>query len=150
MAMPLFEKAVRYSRGTNPSEFHQTLENKATEVVFAGLEEGHLALFVRGFVADATGKVAAERYDNVDTVDSAIGYFLGLNDHIKEHMRTHNTWEKMGYRRAAYKFVQMEVEAHPDAAGSPIAEVEIDVRGRVRWVSRGACRFRVGPRGGSR
>jgi hypothetical protein len=84
LAKSPYEKAVQHSRETNPGDFHKTLENKATEVVFAGLQEGHLVLFVRGFVADSVGKVAPEFYDDLDTVNEQIGYFLGLNDHISE------------------------------------------------------------------
>lgn len=139
LAMPPYEKAIQHSRETNPDDFHKTLENKATEAVFAGVQEGHVVLFVRGFVADSTGKVTSELYDDMDTVNSQIGYFLGLNDHIKEYVTQHKTWERMGYRRAARKFVQMEIQAHPDLARPPIAEVEIDAQGKVHWVTRGPC-----------
>jgi hypothetical protein len=64
-----------------------------------------------------------------------------LNDHIKEYVNTHKTWERTGYRRAAYKFVQMEIKAHPDLASSPIAEIEIDAHGKVHWLTRGDVSF---------
>jgi hypothetical protein len=33
----------------------------------------------------------------------------------------------------------MEVEAHPDLAGPPISELEIDEEGHVHWLDKGAC-----------
>lgn len=139
LAMPPYEKAIQHSLETNPDDFHKTLENKATEVVFAGVQEGHVVLFVRGFVADSTGKVTSELYDDMDTVNPQIGYFLGLNDHIKKYVSLHKTWERIGYRRAARKFVQMEIQAHPDLARPPITEIEIDAQDKVHWITRGAC-----------
>jgi hypothetical protein len=38
----------------------------------------------------------------------------------------------------------MEIEANPDVAGPPISELEIDDRGTVHWISRGACDAREG------
>jgi hypothetical protein len=33
----------------------------------------------------------------------------------------------------------MEVEAHPDLAGLPISELQIDKDGHVHWLDKGAC-----------
>jgi hypothetical protein len=33
----------------------------------------------------------------------------------------------------------MEFKANPYLAGAPISELEIDERGSVQWISRGAC-----------
>ena len=98
-----------------------------------------MALLVRGFLADSAGRVTIERYESLDAPSSPIGYFSGLNDHIKAYVQSHDGWKSTGYRRAARQFVEMEIKAHPNLAGPPISEVEIDGKGRVNWLSQGAC-----------
>jgi hypothetical protein len=134
-----YERAVRHIRDKDPSDFRRTIENRPTEVIFAGLQGNHLALFVRGLVSDTNGRVTPERYESTDTAKSSIGYFAGLNRHIREHVSSHGQWERLGYPAAARQFVEMEISANPDLAGPPISELEIDSRGTVRWISRGAC-----------
>ena len=134
-----YEAAVRHIRDTDPGEFSRTIEHKPTEVIFAGVLKGHLALFVRGFVSDAKGRIATERYESWDTPNSSIGYFAGLNRHIREQVKPRSQWERLGYPEAARQFVEMEINANPDLAGPPISELEIDERGMVHWISRGAC-----------
>lgn len=134
-----YEAAVRYIRETDPSEFSRTIENKPTEVIFAGLLKGHVTLFVRGFIADPQGKITTERYESSDTPDSSIGYFAGLNGRIRERVKPFSQWERLGYAEAARRFVEMEISANPDLAGLPISELEIDDHGKVHWISRGAC-----------
>lgn len=134
-----YARAVRHIRDTDPDDFRRTMENKPTEVIFAGLQGSHLALFVRGLVSDTKGRVTTERYESTDAAKSSIGYFAGLNRHIREHVNSHGHWEHLGYPAAARQFVEMEIQANPDLAGPPISELEIDGRGTVRWISRGAC-----------
>jgi hypothetical protein len=134
-----YERAVRHIRDADASDFGRTIENKPTEVIFAGLQWGHLTLLVRGLVSDSKGRVATERYESTDTANSSIGYFAGLNRHIRKHVNSHDQWEHLGYLAAAREFVETEIKANPDLAGPPISELEIDDRGRVHWISRGAC-----------
>jgi hypothetical protein len=137
-----YETAVHHIRETDPSEFSRTIENKPTEVIFAGLLKGHVTLFVRGFVADAQGKISTERYESSDTPNSSIGYFVGLNGRIRERVKPFSQWERLGYAEAARQFVEMEISANPELAGLPISELEIDGHGTVHWISRGACDMR--------
>jgi hypothetical protein len=137
-----YEAAVRHIRETDRAEFGRMIENKPTEVIFAGLLKGHVTLFVRGFVSDPQGKITTERYESSDTPNSSIGYFVGLNSHIRERVKPFIQWERLGYAEAARRFVEMEIEANPDLVGPPISELEIDDRGRVHWISRGACEVR--------
>ena len=134
-----YEAAVRHIRETDTGEFRRTIENRPTEVIFAGLLKGHLTLYVRGFVADPQGKITTERYESSDTPNSSIGYFVGLNGHIRERVKPFSQWEHLGYAEAARRFVEMEISANPDLAGLPISELEIDGHGTVHWISRGAC-----------
>ena len=134
-----YENAARSIRGEQPDNFAQTIANKATEVIFAGLEKGRLALIVRGLVADATGKVSLERSESTAPSYARVGYFLGLNGHIRAHLKSHPDWAKGDYVQLARRFVEIEVEAHPDLAGPPISELEIDEEGHVHWLDKGAC-----------
>lgn len=139
LAKAPYERAAHRIREVDPVNFRKTVENKPTEVIFAGLHDGRLTLFVRGLVADANGRATTERYQSTDTADSPIGYLAGLNRHIREYVNSHSHWEGLGYRDVARQFVEMEIKANPDLAGPPISELEINGRGAVRWISRGAC-----------
>jgi hypothetical protein len=134
-----YEVAVRSIREEEPDNFAQTIANKATEVVFAGIQDGHVALIVRGLVADAAGKVRVERFESTAPSYARAGYFLGLNGHIRAHIKSHPDWTKEDYLKLAHRFVEMEVEAHPDLAGLPISELQIDKNGHVQWMEKGAC-----------
>jgi hypothetical protein len=134
-----YEVAVRSIREGQPANFAQTLANKPTEVVFAGIQDGHVALIVRGLVADAAGKVRVERFESTTPSYARAGYFLGLNGHIRAHIKSHPDWTKEDYLKLAHRFVEMEVEAHPDLAGLPISELQIDKNGHVQWLEKGVC-----------
>jgi len=134
-----YEVAVRSILEEQPDNFAQTIANKATEVIFAGIQNGHLALIVRGLVANAAGKISLERSESTAPSYSREGYFLGLNGYIRAHLKSHPDWAKGDYVQLARRFVEMEVEAHPDLAGPPISELQIDKRGNVHWLDKGAC-----------
>jgi hypothetical protein len=134
-----YERAIRHIRDADPSDFGRTLENKATEVIFAGIQNGQIALIVRGLVVNSAGKVSVERSESTAPSYSRVGYFLGLNGHIRAHVKSHPDWVKEDYVKLAHRFVEMEMEAHPDLAGPPISELQIDKDGHVHWLDKGAC-----------
>jgi hypothetical protein len=134
-----YERAVRHIRDADPGDFGRTVENKATEVIFAGILNGQIALIVRGLVVNSAGKISAERSESTAPSYARVGYFLGLNGHIRAHVKSHPDWAKADYVKLAHRFVEMEVEAHPDLAGPPISELEIDKEGHVHWLDKGAC-----------
>jgi hypothetical protein len=134
-----YERAIRHIRDADPSDFGRTVENKATEVIFAGIQNGQIALIVRGLVVNSAGRVTVERSESTAPSYSRVAYFLGLNGHIRAHVKSHPDWAKGDYVKLAHRFVEMEVEAHPDLAGPPISELEIDEEGHVHWLEKGAC-----------
>jgi hypothetical protein len=134
-----YEAAIRRIREVSAQDFARTAVNQPTEVIFAGVQNGQVALVVRGFIADSEARVTVERYDNVGPENPGIGYFIGLNQRIRTYIGLNPDWTKMGYSKAARRFVQMEIEAHPDLAGPPISEVEIESTGKLKWLSLGAC-----------
>ena len=134
-----YQRAIRHILDADPSDFSRTVENKATEVIFAGIENGQIALIVRGLVVNSARKVSVERSESTAPSYSRVGYFLGLNGHIRAHVKSHPDWAKGDYVKLAHRFVEMEVEAHPDLAGPPISELEIDEEGHVHWLDKGVC-----------
>jgi hypothetical protein len=134
-----YERAVRSIRDGQPGKSAQTVANKPTEVVFAGIQNGHIALFVRGLVADSVGNISVERFESTAPSYGRTGFFLGLNGHIRAYMKAHPNCEKEDYAKAAHQFVEMEIEAHPDLAGQPISEVEVDEEGHLHWLAKGVC-----------
>jgi len=137
-----YERAVRSIREKQPADFAQTVANKPTEVVFAGIQNGRVALMVRGLEADLAGRIRVERYESIAPSYPRTGYFLGLNGHIRAYVRAHPDWVRGDYAAAAHRFVEMEIAAHPDLAGPPISELEIDQYGHVHWLDKGMCNIR--------
>jgi hypothetical protein len=142
MARRPYERAARAIRDSQPADFAETIANKPTEVVFAGIQDGEPGLIVRGLEADSTGKVRVERFESTAPSYARIGYFIGLNGHIRSYMKSHPDWAKEDYAKVAPRFVELEIEAHPDLAGLPVSVLQIDNTGDVVWLAKGACNAR--------
>jgi hypothetical protein len=134
-----YEEAVRGIRKKDPADFAQTIANKPTEVIFAGIQDGEVGLIVRGLIADYSGKIRIERFASTAPSFGRIGYFIGLNGHIRSYMKSHPEWANEDYAELAPRFVELEIEAHPDLAGLPVSALQIDNKGDVVWLAKGAC-----------
>lgn len=134
-----YEEAVRSIREGQTGRSAHTVSNTATEVVFAGIQDGRVALFVRGLVVDSAGRISVERLESTAPAYSRTGFFLGLNGHIRAYLKAHPDWEKEDYAKLGRQFVELEIAAHPDLAGPPISEFELDGDGKTRWLATGAC-----------
>ena len=134
-----YEEAVTRIRKRDPSDFANTIANKPTEVVFAGIQDGEIGLIVRGLVADSAGKIKVERFESTAPHFARIGYFMGLNGHIRSYIKSHPEWAKEDYAKLAPRFVELEIEAHPDIAGLPVSALQINNKGDVVWLAKGAC-----------
>jgi hypothetical protein len=139
MARKPYERAVRRMRLSQPADFVKTMANKPTEVVFAGIQDGEPGLIVRGLETDALGKIRIERFESTAPSYTRIGYFIGLNGHIRAYIKSHPDWGKEDYTRLAQRVVELEIEAHPDLAGLPVSALQIDNKGDVVWLDKGAC-----------
>jgi hypothetical protein len=139
MARKPYEEAVTRIRRGDPSDFAHTITNKPTEVVFAGIQDGEIGLIVRGLVADSAGKIRVERLESTAPHFGRIGYFMGLNGHIRSYIKSHPEWAKEDYAKLAPRFVELEIEAHPDIAGLPVSALQINNKGEVVWLAKGAC-----------
>jgi hypothetical protein len=134
-----FQEAVSRIRKGDPADFANTIANKPTEVIFAGIQNGEIGLIVRGLVADSSGNVRVERFESTAPSFRRIGYFMGLNGHIRSYIKSHPEWAKEDYAKLAPRFVELEIEAHPDLAGLPVSALQIDNKGDVVWLAKGAC-----------
>jgi hypothetical protein len=134
-----YEKAVTGIRKGNPEDFAKTIANKPTEVIFAGIQDGEPGLIVRGLVADSNGKIRVERFESTAPSYGRMGYFIGLNGHIRSYLKSHPDWAKNDYAKLAPRFVELEIEAHPDLAGLPVSALQIDNKGEIVWLAKGAC-----------
>ena len=139
MARKPYEEAVTIIRREDPSDFANTMANKPTEVIFAGIQNGEIGLIVRGLTADSAGKVKVERFESTAPSFRRIGYFMGLNGHIRSYIKSHPEWAKEDYAKLAARFVGLEIEAHPDLVGLPVSALQIDNKGDVVWLAKGAC-----------
>ncbi len=136
MARKPYEQAVGNIRRV---ENAKTIANQPTEVIFAGIQDGEIGLIVRGLVTDSGGNIRVERFESTAPSYSRIGYFVGLNGHIRSYMKSHPDWSKEDYAKTAPRFVELEIEAHPDLAGFPVSALQIDHKGDVVWLAKGAC-----------
>jgi hypothetical protein len=139
MARIPYERAVRGIRENQRADFVKTIANKPTEVVFAGIQNGEPGLIVRGLEADSAGRIKVERLESVAPTYPRMGYFIGLNGHIRAYIKSHPDWGKEDYDKIAPRFVELEIEAHPNLAGLPVSALEIDNKGVVVWLEKGAC-----------
>lgn len=137
-----FERAIRAIRNQQPAEYASTIANKPTEVIFAGIQNGQVGLIVRGLTANSDGKIAAERLETTAPTYRRLGYFVGLNGHIRAYITAHPDWLRDNYSELAPKLAELEIRAHPEAAALPVSAVPLDNRGVVVWLSKGACEVR--------
>ena len=134
-----YERAVRHIRSVDKNKFNGEVHDELTEVVFAGLQDGHVALIVRGMLTDSSGRIRFQRLESVSPSYTRAGYFLGLNGHIRSHIKTHPHWANEDYTELAHRFVDLEIKAHPELASPPISELQIEKDGNVHWLDKGAC-----------
>jgi len=140
MSRKPYRAAVLKLREEKKSNPYGRLADEEVQTVFAGIQDGHLALMVRGLRMDEAGKMISESLETSAPDYVRIGFFLGLNRRIRSYVGNYPDWEAdSDLATLASRFVKMEIEAHPGLAGLPISELELDHDGNVRWIAKGAC-----------
>jgi len=134
-----YRRALMSLRKNQHGRSSPGLETERIEAVFAGLQDGQLALIVRGLAAAPDGNVLVERFESSAPTYQRIGFFLGLNKHIRSYIRAHPDWHQQDFAELASRLVQMEIDAHPKLAGPPISEFEVDQDGNGHWLAPGVC-----------
>jgi hypothetical protein len=135
LARPSYERAIRRAREKQLTGSTY----QPTQVIFAGRQDGRIALIVRAMEGDSNGHTRFERFDSIGFASGPTAYFLGLNGHIRAYIKSHPDWVHQDLAKLAHQFVEMEIKAHPDLVGLPISELEIDEKGNVRWLEHGVC-----------
>ena len=131
---------AQFLRANEPQFYADMVANSGGELVmvaFAGAQKGNPSIFVRGFKIDANGGLTAISYNVVAPND--LGFFAGFTETIKAYIKAHPQWTKMDRVSAARRFVQMEIDAHPEGVGAPVSILTIDKLDRQKWISPGLC-----------
>jgi hypothetical protein len=132
---------AQYLQQKEPDFYRDLTNSNAGElimVVFAGPEGGSPAIFARGYKLDASGGITPVSLDVTEDNNGA-GFFGGANQQIAAYIKTHADWDKGDKVKAAHKFVQLEIAAHPDWVGPPISVVTVNGRDQQKWVNPGVC-----------
>ena len=114
-------------------------------VVFAGPEAGSPSIFARGYKLDPSGGLTPISLDVTEDNNGA-GFFGGAASEIAAYLKAHPNWQDMDKVKAARKFVQLEIAAHPDWVGPPVSVVTINRLDQQKWVNPGVCKVPAGSR----
>jgi hypothetical protein len=132
---------AQYIRQNEPKFYSEMMNSSGGElviVIFVGTQDGHSAIFARGYKLDGAGGITPLSVD-VTEDKAGVGYFAGANQAIAAYVKANKKWQKMDKVEAAKKFVQMEIDAHPQWVGPPISILTVNHLDQEKWVSRGVC-----------
>ncbi len=126
----------------NEPEFFAELTNsnggELIMVVFAGPDAGNASIFARGYKLDANGAITPVSLD-VSESNNGAGFFGGANQEIAAYLKKHPHWDSEDKVKAARKFVELEIKAHPQWVGPPVSVLSINHLDQQKWVSPGVC-----------
>jgi hypothetical protein len=140
---------AQYLRQNEPDFYGELTNSNGGElimVVFAGPEAGIPSVFARGYKLDANGGLVPVSLD-VDEDNNAAGFFGGVNQQIAAYIKQNPNWDFGDKVKAARKFVQMEIKAHPRWVGPPVSVVSIDRLDQQKWANPGVCTVTTGQQG---
>ncbi len=132
---------AQYIQQNEPRFYGELIKSNGGEfviVVFAGSEAGNPSIFARGYKLGADGSIVPVSLD-VTEKNNGAGFFGGANGQIATYVKTHPHWQQMDKVKAAHKFVQMEIAAHPDWVGPPVSVMTINRLDQQKWVNPGVC-----------
>ena len=134
--------AARFMREREPAVFSQIRNRDMFDVFFAGTSNGQLMILSRGFRVSTDGTIWSEKDESRSQPGlPAIGVILaGSRKHIVAYLQNHPDWaNRIDIVLAVKAFLQLEVDANPEAVGPPISILEID-QGKICWIARGECK----------
>jgi len=132
---------AQYIRLNEPQFYADLLNGNGGEfviVIFAGTQDGHSAIFARGYKLDPNGGIKPLSV-NVTEDNAGVGFFAGSNQAIAAYVKANPKWQKMDRVAAAKKFVQLEIDAHPQWVGPPISTLTVNHLDQEKWISKGVC-----------
>jgi hypothetical protein len=131
---------AQYLHDNEPKFYKATFSRNGGEfaiAVFAGTEHGKPVAYARGFKIQSDGSIKAVSND-IDG-KKASGFFAGFNQQIAAYLKANKKWSHMDTVVAARKFVDLEIAAHPDGVGPPIAILTVNHAGKQKWINSGVC-----------
>lgn len=131
----------QYLQQNEPQFYRELINSNGGElviVVFAGTEAGNSAIFARGYKLNSNGGIDPVSLD-VTEDNSGEGFFGGATGEIAAYIKKHPNWQEGDKVKAARKFVQMEITAHPEWVGPPISLVTINPLDQQKWIDPGVC-----------
>jgi len=134
----------------NESEFFAELTNsnggEIIMVAFAGPDAGGASIFARGYKLDADGGITPVSLDVTESNNGG-GFFGGANQQIAAYLKKHPNWDTGDKVKAARKFVEIEIKAHPEWVGPPVSVLTINHLDQQKWVDPGVCTVPAGQQG---
>jgi hypothetical protein len=140
---------AQYLRQNEPDFYGELTNSNGGElimVVFAGPQAGSASIFARGYKLDTNGGLVPVSLD-VSENNNGGGFFGGANGQIAAYLKTHPNWQQMDTVKAARKFVQMEIKAHPEWVGPPVSVMTINRLDEQKWTNPGVCAVPPGQQG---
>jgi hypothetical protein len=134
-------EVAQYLREHEPQFYGELTSRTGGElvmVIFAGTENGNSAIYARGYKLDSNGEIVPVSV-NVTENRAGAGFFAGSNQAIAAYIKANKKWEKMDSVSAARKFVQLEIEAHPEWVGPPVSIMAINKLDQQKWINPGVC-----------
>jgi len=141
---------AQYLRQSEPQFYRELAGGNGGElimVVFAGPEAGSPSIFARGYKLDGEGGLTPVSMD-VTEANNGAGFFGGAAGEIAAYLKAHPKWQDMDKVAAARKFVQLEIAAHPEWVGPPVAILTINRLDQQKWASPGVCHAPPGAKKG--
>jgi hypothetical protein len=134
----------------NEPQFYGELTNsnggELIMVVFVGPDAGNAAIFARGYKLDAGGGITPVSLDVTEDNNGA-GFFGGANGQIAAYVNKNPNWDHEDPVKAARKFVEMEIKAHPEWVGPPVSVLTVNRLDQQKWVNPGVCTVPAGQQG---
>lgn len=119
-----------------PLNFERDFGNKGggMDIVFFGYENGRPVMITRRIGRRDYSRRRLE-YPG-DFPNSPFGaVYMGQHDSINRFRVANPGWQRMGLEKAMRRFIQMEIEEHPETVGPPIDILVIDNSG-ARWIQK--------------
>jgi hypothetical protein len=146
------EKEFSLLKKYSPAEFAQLIKEKGdfAGAVFAGMEDGQVNAFARGFRISETGSLEPDDRDTTQLPDAQIT--MGQSEKISDYHTAHPKWYQEaisdgGLAKLAEYMIGLEIAERPDMVGPPISILELNHSALLvnpngviaHWIKPGVC-----------
>jgi hypothetical protein len=124
------KRMADYIRVANPDYYSRVSVGKEfliSSVFFAGLQDEKLWVFGRELRMEEDGSIRVASGNVQFDASGPQVVAAGMNKEIVAYLDSHHDWDQeMSPIAAAIKFVQIEIQAHPEQVGPPISVLTIN------------------------